>query len=323
MPLNQLRDWDTSGRLSPSPNVQMPEDNEGLYKVINMLQGIMQQSQAGRQKQQQDMALRQAAASELGMKDLPSGVMTQELFGDMLRDKSKNQTPYANDPLKQMEFENVMKGFRDKTQPSVPDSLGQAVTPQNPGAAVLGAGQETAPSQFGYFGKLDPKYGTPVQTENPDYISDQVAKTAAEKERQLNVSKVGRLGDMSNILEKRFAETNPQSGIMGPISGMIDVALKGLQSTPNQVNDRAYVSFVKGFRAQLARAMGDVGNLSEPEQKAAMNLVPNMLDSKETAAKKLSNLRDLISTIQTRPKSVNSGVSQPQGNKVGKYTRVE
>jgi uncharacterized protein YfkK (UPF0435 family) len=130
--------------------------------------------------------------------------------------------------------------------------------------------------------------------------SSQDALTAVTKERQLNASKVGRLTDIANVIEKKFAETSPHSGPIGALSGIIDIGMSGLQATPNQVNDYSYRSFVKGLRAQLARAMGDVGNLSEPEQKAAMNLIPGLLDTKETAAKKLSNLRDLISTIQTK-----------------------
>jgi hypothetical protein len=143
-----------------------------------------------------------------------------------------------------------------------------------------------------------------TQRESENKAKEQ-ALVQAEKERQLNISKVSRLSNIASDVEKKFMNTSPYSsetfvGKMGiiPLLGMVDVAKSQLQATEAQRNDRAYISFLKGMRAQLARAMGDVGNLSEPEQKAAMELMPTLLDSKETGLKKLENLRDFIKTIQ-------------------------
>jgi hypothetical protein len=62
--------------------------------------------------------------------------------------------------------------------------------------------------------------------------------------------------------------------------------------------------------------MGDVGNLSEPEQRAAAELVPTLLDNYETGMRKIRNIRDFIKTIQAgnidQAKNILSQSANPQ-----------
>lgn len=162
--------------------------------------------------------------------------------------------------------------------------------------------------------KTEKEFGEETQRE-----AQKAATIGAEKEKQLNISKITRLGDITNIIEQKFLETNPHPGVLGPILGMLDVWASNLQATKGQQTDKAYRDFIKGMRAQLARGMGEVGNLSEPEQKAAMDLMPSLLDSKETGLKKLENLRGLIRSITNRTgkqqTSLQSFVSEAEAEK--------
>jgi len=295
MPLNNLSDWDRSGTLSPYKTGAGSQVISGITALLQMLQ-----------QQKQDQALRAAAGSMMGGGQVPAGVDAGKLYSELALEKNKTFAPQAPNEMQ------TLIDFMSKGQGGIPGVLSNATQPSLENGTVM-PGTEPPPSNLPpsdmlMRGIMSKKFGVPYEVmqtpEEGKKITQQKAEEqatiAAEKERQVNTSKVSRLTDMANVIESRFAETSPKSGVWGPISGIIDSALKGLQITPNQVTDRAYVSFVKGFRAQLARAMGDVGNLSEPEQKAAMNLVPTLLDSKETAAKKLQNLREFIKTIQNR-----------------------
>ena len=170
-------------------------------------------------------------------------------------------------------------------------------------------------------GLLSKEFGVPfeeLQTPEEQQAASQrkaeeQATAAVEKERQVNLMKVRRLGPITDVAEKRFLETSPYSvlsqklgerlpvqlGLM-PLMGFVDIWKSNLQATEPQRTDKAYQDFIQGFRAQLARAMGDVGNLSEPEQRAALKLIPTLHDTKETGLKKIKNLREFIETLQLR-----------------------
>jgi len=282
--------------------IQILDRPEGTYavkpKASDALGTFLGNVIAGGMQANEDKKIRRAAANILGIPEdqIPVGMLKAEDVVELQKEKFKSKL----DPEKQL-FANMLMQMSNP-QSNIPTSPGQPQTPNVDPSMLL-------------RGMMSKKFGVPYeQMMTPEEIqkstqqkAEEQAATATEKERQLNASKVSRLSDLANVVESRFAETSPKSGILGPISGTIDLALSNLQMTPNQVNDTAYRSFVKGFRAQLARAMGDVGNLSEPEQKAAMELVPTLLDSKETAAKKLSNLRFLISTIQARTNKTSFG----------------
>lgn len=127
---------------------------------------------------------------------------------------------------------------------------------------------------------------------------DLVAKKAAEKDRQVNISKISRLNNITDIIEKEYEKTKTPGGMTGFLRRPAETFSRNLQITDNQRQDKAYGDFAKGMRVQLARAMSEVGNLSEPEQKAALDLIPNLLDDPRTAKIKLQQLRDLVNTVK-------------------------
>ena len=61
-----------------------------------------------------------------------------------------------------------------------------------------------------------------------------------------------------------------------------------------------YIQWIEGARTKIARALGEVGNLSEPEQIAAMKLMPTLKDTKQSAANKLARFRRLIDGARKR-----------------------
>jgi hypothetical protein len=122
------------------------------------------------------------------------------------------------------------------------------------------------------------------------------AKANALKEAQLNLSKVKRLAPIVNSVETEWMKTNPISEKTG--GRVAGLAKSAMSFTQTDKNVSSYKSFVKGMRAQLARAMGDVGNLSEPEQKAAMDLVPAVGDTLEVGQEKLNKVRAFIGNLE-------------------------
>lgn len=84
MPLNNLRDWDTSGQLSPYPT---GAGSQGMSAIAALLK-IFQQ-------QQQDKALRTAAGGMMGGTQVPQGVDAGKLFSELALEKNKAFAPQA------------------------------------------------------------------------------------------------------------------------------------------------------------------------------------------------------------------------------------
>lgn len=129
---------------------------------------------------------------------------------------------------------------------------------------------------------------------------DLIARKAAEKDRQLNIGKVSRLTNLVDLIETEYTKTKTPTGLSGILRRPLETFTRGIQITENQRQDKAYGEFIKGMRVQLARALAEVGALSEPEQKAALDLVPDLLTDPRTAAIKFKQLRDLVITVQGR-----------------------
>ncbi len=206
------------------------------------------------------------------------------LSGLIMKEKVK-QLIEAQDPQKQM----AMKLYEQALGGGAPG-----------GANVPGGGyalESISPPGSGLTLKRQP---TPEeQGREISFESQKQSAIASEKERQLNVSKISRLGSIADFTEKKWLETKPGKGFFGRVSGASSIPLSYLQSTNQQSIDFAYKSFAKGMRAQLAKAMGDVGNLSEPEQKAAMDLIPSLMDTTEVGLKKIQNIRAFVNLIQS------------------------
>ncbi len=140
--------------------------------------------------------------------------------------------------------------------------------------------------------------------QTPEAKSKQEAQSAVIKERETAIGKAERLATVGTTVGKQWLNTSPYKGVITktglvPILGLWDVIKKGAGATDAQRRDQVYASFVSGVRAQLARGMGDVGNLSEYEQRAVIQLVPSLMDSYESGQLKLGQLAQLVEDIKT------------------------
>lgn len=156
-------------------------------------------------------------------------------------------------------------------------------------------------------GNINLTYG-----QTPEAKAQEEARTAALKESMTNLGKAERLETIGKTVKDQWLATSPYKGLVTktglvPALGAWDVLKKGVGATDAQRRDQAYSSFVQGIRAQLARGMGDVGNLSEYEQRAVIQLIPNLMDSYESGILKLSQLSKLVSDIRDSRKSIISG----------------
>jgi hypothetical protein len=165
-------------------------------------------------------------------------------------------------------------------------------TPSNNGMGITGI-------TVGADGKPSVTIG-----QTPEAKAEQEAKIAQVKERETAIGKAERLKTVGETIGKQWLKTSPYKGAITktglvPLLGMWDVIKKGAGATSAQRNDQAYANFVAGVRAQLARGMGDVGNLSEYEQRAVIQLVPNLMDSHESGMLKLGQLAQLVEDIKS------------------------
>lgn len=143
--------------------------------------------------------------------------------------------------------------------------------------------------------------------QTPEAKVTEQATIAQQKENETALGKAERLKTVGNTIEKQWLKTSPYKGAITktglvPALGAWDILKKGIGATDAQRQDQAYASFIAGIRAQLARGMGDVGNLSEYEQRAVIQLVPNLMDSYESGMLKLGQLAQLVEDIKTTRK---------------------
>ena len=138
------------------------------------------------------------------------------------------------------------------------------------------------------------------------------SQIARAKEQEVAVGKAERLKTVGETVKQQWLKTSPYKGAitksgMVPVLGQWDILKKGLGATSAQKQDQVYANFLQGIRAQLARGMGDVGNLSEYEQRAVIQLMPNLYDSYETGILKLGQLSQLVEDIKkTRGDNTNN-----------------
>jgi len=152
-------------------------------------------------------------------------------------------------------------------------------------------------SKVGFRVEVDPAYKAEME------ITKQ-ADIAKLKENEVALGKAERLNTVMKTVEKQWLKTSPYKGAITktglvPVLGAWDIIKKGVGATDAQQKDQAYANFVSGIRAQLARGMGDVGNLSEYEQRAVIQLAPTLLDSYESGMKKIGQMAEFIEDIRT------------------------
>lgn len=152
-------------------------------------------------------------------------------------------------------------------------------------------------SPVGFKLEIDPRWSAKIESQKQSDI-------AVTKENEVAISKSNRLKTVGKTIEGAWLKTSPYKGAITktglvPVLGLWDVIKKGVGATNAQQQDQMYANFVQGVRAQLARGMGDVGNLSEYEQRAVVQLVPSLMDSYESGQLKLGQLAQLVEDIKT------------------------
>ena len=115
------------------------------------------------------------------------------------------------------------------------------------------------------------------------------SKAAAEK--AVRSEKLKEMNKAVDFFEQKINEIPSGKGIYGRMVGTKKYAEGVLQTDPKAA---AYISSLSGLRSQIARGLGEVGNLAEQEQKYAINLLPKITDNTETRIQKLNNFKDYI-----------------------------
>lgn len=121
--------------------------------------------------------------------------------------------------------------------------------------------------------------------------ADIQVNTAAKKDTAVRDKKLGGLMQAVDYFDKKINEIPVGTGVTGRLQGVGKQVEGWLQTDPKAA---AYMASLQGMRSQIARGLGEVGNLSEYEQKYAVKLLPNLSDNAETRKQKLINFRDYI-----------------------------
>lgn len=118
-------------------------------------------------------------------------------------------------------------------------------------------------------------------------------ETQAAKDKATRDAKLQGLTGALDFFERKINEIPGGAGIGGRFSGLQTLLGAKLQTDPKAA---AYLADVEGLRSQIVRGLGDVGNLSEYEQKYASSLLPKITDNIETRKQKLANFREYINS---------------------------
>lgn len=128
---------------------------------------------------------------------------------------------------------------------------------------------------------------------SPEQQAQQQANVASLKDQTTRGNKLKELNKVIDFFETKLGEIPVGGGFSGMAEGAGQVVSGKMGKNPKAA---AYMSDIKGLRSQIARGLGEVGNLSEYEQKYASNLLPQLTDNAETRQAKLKNFRDYIQT---------------------------
>jgi hypothetical protein len=197
-----------------------------------------------------------------------------------------------------------MATIRNKTTGqimNVPEDVAQAIKVTTPYLTKIGPIAFTKPEkvtqkeQEQEFGQFAKKELFKKKLEEGKSVSEALAK-----EKGLKEQKMEDLNKTIDFVGKQWEKINAGTGTVGRSVGIGRSLLEPLQLTPDV---SAYKKFITGIRPKLSRGLGDVGNLSEQEQKAAMDLLPTDTDNYETGMKKLQLFKEYINYMGARQKT--------------------
>ena len=235
----------------------------------------------------------------------------QQLYGEGPRSGLGIAIKGLTDRAKMLNELALKSKFEVATQGAIEREKGQVQTEQinermkslfSQGGQSGGGPSDWLPSEF------DPATGHMkyISRSALQQKSDIEIAQAGQKDVQTRMGKLKEAVPILRTIEGRVAELPAFSGAGGRVTNAPGIFLqKATQSNPNTA---AYSRFITGIRPQLSRTLGDVANLSEAEQEAAMGLLPNEYDNSETKATALSNFYEfIVSRI-----AFNTGISKEE-----------
>lgn len=99
-----------------------------------------------------------------------------------------------------------------------------------------------------------------------------------------------------NVLSQLYDLYNNIKGGTGPIVGDITNALNAVTGGGYNTEANTYWQVSRGSLGKLIRGMGDSGALSEGDQKRALQMIPNITDTREAAEQKFMALYNILSS---------------------------
>ena len=99
-----------------------------------------------------------------------------------------------------------------------------------------------------------------------------------------------------NVLSNLYDLYNNIKGGTGPIAGNITNALNAITGGGYNTEANTYWSVSRGALGKMIKGMGDTGALSEGDQKRALQMIPNITDTREAAEQKFMALYNILSS---------------------------
>jgi hypothetical protein len=134
------------------------------------------------------------------------------------------------------------------------------------------------------------------QTEGEDEFEKTLKMTELRQRAQAR-QRLARIPAIIDEIETQFLMMGPGEGIKGRFEGLVKT-LAGRAGFEEYAQFKTYNDITKSMAVQLARALGDVGNISIQERALNERLLPKSTDSKEIGIGKIERLRALMSAIE-------------------------
>lgn len=140
------------------------------------------------------------------------------------------------------------------------------------------------------------------------YFNPQGASGDLSSTQQQSLTKLGTADTILSQIEQQLATVGLGGGPLGKAQGTFKSVMGKLGLNDNAA---AYEDFRKGIATQLAKALGESGNLSDQDIKRAIQMIPGLNDTAGQAQLKLQQIRQVIE--DSRQNVYSLGGSAPAG----------
>lgn len=280
--------YDTPNGLPPMSMGPMPQQNisTDVFNHPAIQQAIQQFSaDAGGDERTNQIIRNMQAIKNAGIFDSPKTGFMNTLSNALLAggDALTGTNNYANKMNNEAKMRQQQMEFLQKYADKQGNDLTKSVFTIGDNGEIVPIGTVPKGSQV----------VPPASMQTPEQKSTMEAKTASLKDAATRATKLRELNKVVDYFENKIGEIPSGTGIGGRLKG-IGLGVEGMLQTNPKVS--AYNASIEGLRSQIARGLGEVGNLSEYEQRYASNLLPRITDNAETRANKIKNFRDYITT---------------------------